>query len=119
MNLGTAMGIQVTNYANNANWDLLLNPFGGQIAIGTTIFTGTVNQPLQVTGGAYVSGNLGIGTTNPKGVLDLVSTTQPLYLPRMTEAQRDLIVGISSGAVIFNTSINEFQGYTGTAWVTF
>ena len=75
MNLGTAMGIQVTNYANNANWDLLLNPFGGQIAIGTTIFTGTVNQPLQVTGGAYVSGNLGIGTTNPTSSLFVNGST--------------------------------------------
>jgi len=27
--------------------------------------TGTASQRLQVTGGAYVSGNLGIGTTNP------------------------------------------------------
>ena len=89
--------------------------FYGNIGIGTTNPT----SALTVSGSAYVSGNLGIGTTNPKGVLDLVSTTQPLYLPRMTTAERNLIVGISSGAVIFNTSINEFQGYTGTAWVTF
>ena len=95
------------------------NSFGaafGYVVIGSANAT---SNALTVSGSAYVSGNLGIGTTNPKGVLDLVSTTQPLYLPRMTEAQRDLIVGISSGAVIFNTTTNEFEGYTGTAWVTF
>ena len=33
--------------------------------------TGTASQSLQVTGGAYVSGNLGIGTTNPTTKLDV------------------------------------------------
>ena len=36
------------------------------IGIGTTfVDSGTVGQPLQVSGGAYVSGNLGVGNTNP------------------------------------------------------
>ena len=34
--------------------------------------TGTASQPLQVNGGAYVSGNLGIGTTNPTSKLFVV-----------------------------------------------
>jgi hypothetical protein len=33
--------------------------------VGSASSTGTASQPLQVTGGAYVSGSLGIGTTNP------------------------------------------------------
>jgi hypothetical protein len=37
--------------------------------------TGTANQPLQVTGGAYVSGSLGIGTTNPTSKLHVVGDT--------------------------------------------
>jgi len=43
----------------------------GELVIGTTNLTGTASQPLQVTGGAYVSGNLGIGTTNPTQTLDV------------------------------------------------
>jgi len=31
--------------------------------------------------------SVGIGTTNPQGILDLVSTTSAFYLPRMTTAQ--------------------------------
>ena len=37
----------------------------GNLLIGTINSTGTASQPLQVTGGAYVSGNLGVGVTNP------------------------------------------------------
>lgn len=116
----SSVGIGTTTIVNEDTSFYVVgnSEFYGNVGIGTTTSTGTASQTLQVTGGAYVSGSVGIGITNPKGVLDLVSTTQPLYLPRMTTAQRNLIVGISSGAVIFNTSINEFQGYTGTNWVT-
>ena len=38
----------------------------GPVLIGSGTSTGTATQRLQVTGGAYVSGNLGIGTTNPQ-----------------------------------------------------
>ena len=47
----------------------------GPILVGTTTSTGTASQPLQVTGGAYVSGNLGIGTTNPTAKLQVVGST--------------------------------------------
>jgi hypothetical protein len=46
------------------------------IGIGTTfVDSGTAGQPLQVSGGAYVSGNLGIGSTNPTSKLSVVGTT--------------------------------------------
>ena len=84
-----------------------------KLIIGTSGTTITTNN-----------GKVGIGTTNPQGILDLVSTTSPFYLPRMTTAQRDAMVGVSSGAVIFNTSLVEFQKYKGsptgpTGWVSF
>ena len=44
---------------------VMINHLYGNCLIGSTSVTGTAPQPLQVTGGAYVSGNLGIGTTNP------------------------------------------------------
>jgi hypothetical protein len=39
----------------------------GEVGIGTTVLTGTASQSLQVTGGAYIGGNLGVGATNPIG----------------------------------------------------
>jgi Chaperone of endosialidase len=44
----------------------------GPVLIGSGTSTGTESQSLQITGGAYVSGNLGIGTTNPAAKLHVV-----------------------------------------------
>jgi hypothetical protein len=46
----------------------------GEVGINTTVVTGTASQRLQVTGGAYVSGSVGIGTTNPVARLNLYDT---------------------------------------------
>jgi hypothetical protein len=43
----------------------------GEVGIGTDVLTGTASQPLQVTGGAYVSGNLGVGVTAPSFKADI------------------------------------------------
>jgi hypothetical protein len=44
----------------------------GELVLGgVTTLTGTSSQKLQVTGGAYISGNVGIGTTNPQYKLDV------------------------------------------------
>ena len=48
----------------------------GPILVGTATSTGTASQRLQVTGGAYVSGNLGVGTTNPTAKLQVVGDTR-------------------------------------------
>jgi hypothetical protein len=44
---------------------------GGELLVGASSTTGTASQRLQVDGGAYVSGNLGIGATNPGAKLDV------------------------------------------------
>jgi hypothetical protein len=41
------------------------------VYINTSTATGTSSQPLQVSGGAYISGNLGIGITNPSRAIDV------------------------------------------------
>jgi hypothetical protein len=46
---------------------------GTNVLIGAATTTGTTSQPLQVTGGAYVSGNLGVGATNPSDKLHVLS----------------------------------------------
>jgi len=48
----------------------------GPVFIGAATSTGTASQPLQVTGGAYVSGNLGVGSTNPSSKLQVVGDTR-------------------------------------------
>ena len=43
----------------------------GPVVIGTATSTGTASQRLQVTGGAYVSGSVGIGTASPAFTADI------------------------------------------------
>lgn len=46
------------------------------VLIGSIVATGTTSQQLQVTSGAYVSGNIGIGTTNPTAKLHLIGDSK-------------------------------------------
>jgi len=66
-NLVSSTGISTLG----AEFDFL----NGPVQIGTAISTGTASQPLQVTGGAYVSGSVGVGTTNPGATLNVVPTS--------------------------------------------
>ena len=75
---------------------------------------------------ATAQNNVGIGTITPNAnaVLDVVSTTQGLLPPRMTKAERDLIVAVApattvaEGLVIYCTDCGdgELQVYNGSAW---
>ena len=61
--IGSITQLQVTGVSTFTN---------GPVFIGSATSTGTESQSLQVTGGAYVSGNLGIGSTNPTSKLSVV-----------------------------------------------
>jgi hypothetical protein len=50
----------------------------GPILVGSASSTGTSNQKLQVTGNAYVSGSVGIASTNPTTALDVVGNVKVL-----------------------------------------
>ena len=59
----------MTSSATDAN--LVFDANSDALLIGSGTTTGTASQRLQVTGGAYVSGSVGIGTTNPTQSLDV------------------------------------------------
>jgi hypothetical protein len=66
------LGTNRLTYSHSSNfWTI---PAGIPFLVGTASSTGTANQLLRVEGGAYVSGNLGIGTTNPGATLNVVPT---------------------------------------------
>jgi hypothetical protein len=62
-------------FSGNINSSGVSTFTNGPVLIGTGTSTGTASQRLQVTGGAYVSGNLGVGITAPKGAIHLVDST--------------------------------------------
>ena len=107
------------NLTGNINSSGVSTFTNGPVFIGAATSTGTASQPLQVTGGAYVSGNLGIGTTNPQfkthivGDINLSSTpfyqnsnliTSSYTVPINTNAATYGPVGINTGVVVGITS---------------
>lgn len=64
---------------------------------------------------------LSVGATHSsvpssKAVLDLISTTKGALLPRMTTTQRDAITSVPTGLIVYNTSTNKLNFYSGSAW---
>lgn len=69
------------------------------IIAGSGTTTGTTSQPLQVTGGAYVSGNLGVGNTNPSRTLTVAgsgTSTSQLFVAGISTFSGNLLPSSSS-----------------------
>ncbi|MBL0339883.1 MAG: hypothetical protein IPP71_02600 [Bacteroidetes bacterium] len=62
--------------------------------------------------------NVGINNLTPdaSALLDLTSTSKGLLIPRMTTAQRVAIATPATGLLVFDSTLNEFWFYDGTAW---
>ena len=59
----------------------------------------------------FVGAQVGIGTfdPDPSSLLELFSKSKGLLVPRMTSAERDLIVAPAIGLLIYNTSTSNFN----------
>jgi len=87
LNNATATQLQVTGVSTFTN---------GPVLVGSATSTGTASQRLQVTGGAYVSGSVGIGTTNPQYILTVSDTATPAT------------VGLTNCLADFTTTANSY-----------
>ena len=63
--------------------------------------------------------NMGINTqasADSTSVLELKSTTQGFLPPRLTETQRDAISSPATGLMIYNSTTNKLNFWSGSAW---
>ncbi len=109
---GSAIGTDITT--RNLNVTGISTFSNGPVLIGSGTSTGTASQPLQVTGGAYVSGTaggfgLGIGVTTPVTPLDIKLNASSSGQPTIRIAPS---TGTNAAGIIYaNTSSSNF--YTG------
>ncbi len=64
----------------------------------------------------HVAINTTGASPDAKAMLDIASTTTGLLIPRMTTAQRNLIVSPPNGLQVYNTTSNTLDIYRGTRW---
>src|SRR5512145_2430055 len=55
-------------------------------------------------------------TANGSAMLDVKSVTKGMLVPRVTTAQRTAISSPATGLMVFDTDLNSFYFYNGTAW---
>lgn len=76
---------------------------------------------LCIYGTSAISQNVAINSTGAapaaSAMLDVSSTTSGLLIPRMTTAQRTAIASPATSVLVFDTSLNAYYYYDGTAWV--
>jgi hypothetical protein len=106
---GSSAPIVFTNIFANNEW-ARFTP-SGNFLIGAATSTGTASQRLQVTGGGYVSGNLGVGVTNPSSRIDAYSSTSGSTAIRATSSPffsanvfPGVIAGLSTNAASANSA---------------
>ena len=49
-------------------------------------------------------------------MIDIVSTSKGILIPRMTEGARDSISSPAIGLMVYNTTTNKFNFYNGSVW---
>ncbi|MDX1923257.1 MAG: tail fiber domain-containing protein [Alphaproteobacteria bacterium] len=116
------------NISPKGTGSVIVNPQAAG-AVGLTV-KATASQTadlLQIQNSSSValaefnsSGYLGIGTTTvaSTAMLDLVSTTKGMLIPRMTTVQRNAIATPATGLMVYNTTTNTSDYYNGTSWVS-
>jgi len=96
--------LSIGQYSNFAMWlqASYTNP--------TTAVYNLVLNPL--------GGNVGIGTATPTALLDVQSTTSGVRFPNMTSTQKNAISSPQAGTVVFDTTLTKLAVYSGAAWQT-
>ena len=113
MSLGDASTQRLLVTSNGSTLISHTNASGNDFALRVDSLT--VANLFRVDGD---SNNIGIGTGAPSdsALVDMTSTTKGFLPPRLTTTQRDAIVTPSPGLIVYNTTTDKINFYTGAAW---
>ena len=97
----------------------------GTIGIGTDRIDDTVN--INALQSKATLGSVGVGTTNPQAVIDFKYAGQSAtgaaanrmyaYLPTINTTQVNALVGMTTGALVFDSQAEKLKFYNGSSWV--
>src|SRR6185436_11022543 len=62
---------------------------------------------------------IGNATAAASSMLDITSTNKGLLIPRMTTANRVGIASPATGLMVYDSTLNQFFFYSGSAWTAF
>lgn len=73
---------------------------------------------ISMLAAAAMGQSIGIGTPTPQSsaILDISSTDKGMLVPRMTTAQRNAIANPATGLMVYDTNLNNYAYFNGTAW---
>ena len=94
-----------------------------QVGIGSTQPSST----LDVSGSGHIKQFFGVGNVEPGAAVDFSSAGRGMAIaplqnrmfmvpPKVTTTERNNLVGLVAGAMIYNTSTNNIQFYNGSSW---
>lgn len=110
---GTANQVLYKNNlaANSGNPEFLFQD-NSTLIIGTASSTGINNQKLQISGGTYISGSVGIGKSNPSNALDVVGVVTATSYRGSGINLTGIVTSLTAGSGI------SLSGSTGNVTVT-
>ena len=108
--------IAIGNSATNYNTQIGYNVTSEYGYIQATAATGVADDIVINPNG----GNLGVGTVSPNAsaIIDAQSTTKGVRFPNMTGTQKNAISSPPAGLVVFDTTLAKLCVYSGSAWQT-
>lgn len=102
------------------------------VSIGTALpYGGMVENDLDVRHGTAIFGGIGCGRTTLTASVDFSNAGRNhadvnvasasanrmyMYPPKVSTGERNALVGVTAGAMVYNTSVNRLQVYNGSTW---
>jgi len=115
---GQVLKFNGTEWVNGTDEGQTGNPFNQSLnTTDDVVFATTTAEEYNLSGA---------GTPTVESASDMylsavgkikVITTSPFTMATMTTTQRNALVGVENGAIIYNTTDNKFQGFAAGIWV--